>query len=219
MKKILILFIFSIFLSSSFVSAGFSVSSGKLYFNLEQGKEQCQNLVLFSSDYEGPITIRDKWASNSDNSNPNTFSQTSNDLQIKIKHDKKIDNFKTNKDIQICIGSDYSGQRRGIIIFTPESKTNVVVEAGVWLLVNVTGNNPFKMPKQEEKTTSENITTSINETPGEKQNTELSPITGNVTGTGQGRSWIIIISAFALIAIVGLVVYIRRRRDPWRKFR
>ena len=129
-------------------------------------------------------------------------------LGIQISYPKQIDNFNNNQEIEVCITARYSGQYRGALIFTPKSDTNVVVEVGTWLLVNVSGDN--FMPYQEESSQ----TNQISQTQ-QKEQTQSS-LTGAVIGESEMTKFSYIgLIALGLLIIV-IFIYIRRKRK-WEK--
>ena len=121
------------------MAASFRLSPGKLYFDVNLNEKNCQNIVLSSEDYLGEVNIRDVWAKNIDEGyNINNYSVKSEDLGIKLDYNKLIENFDGSEEVEVCLSGNKIGESKGAIIFTPKSETNIVVEVGTWLMVNVT---------------------------------------------------------------------------------
>lgn len=140
MRKLFIFLFFVIFLLSiNQVYATISLSPGRAYFNVDGKGEVCETINLFSQDYDGTIIVRDVWASNIDEgTNINKYTSEKEDLGIDITYDNELEITKGEEvDFEVCILKDNKEKAKGAIIFTPSSDTNVVVEVGTWMYINM----------------------------------------------------------------------------------
>jgi hypothetical protein len=141
MRFYFLFFIFAFLLSLNLVSADFSLDKGKLNFNLEKGVEECQIVKVTSEDYNGDFDIRDIWPEvGEEDSSFNKYTLTAGDYNIDITHLDSISDFNNEVEVEVCLSGSSVGEYKGALIFTPEAgdeQVNVVVEKGVWLLVNV----------------------------------------------------------------------------------
>jgi|SRR3989344_1891172 len=133
---IFLFLIFSLFL----VNASLNIDKGKIYLDMNVSQKTCQTITITSDDYKGTIKIRDIWAEDfSEGGNLNKYTLNSEDLGITIFYNKIIENFSKNAQLELCLSSNEPGNFKGALIFTPESKDNIVLEIGSWLYINVNG--------------------------------------------------------------------------------
>lgn len=138
--KLFFYFLFFI-LTLNLASAALNLDKGKLDYELNIGEESCQVVSLSSNDYNGTIKIRDVWAENKDeDNNLNKYTFSALDHQLSIKYIDTVLDFKDSMDFEVCLTADNPGNFKGALVFTPDAKTNVVVEVGTWLFVNVKEN-------------------------------------------------------------------------------
>lgn len=151
--KLFFLFLF-IILTINLASASLNLDKGKMEYNLKTGEEVCQIISLTSDDYEGTIEVRDVWAENSnEEGNLNDYIFSASDHQLSVKYIDTALDFKDSMDFEVCLSADQAGSFKGGLIFTPDAKTNVVVEVGTWLLINVE-EAPVENPTTTPSTTS-----------------------------------------------------------------
>lgn len=233
---IFLLLLFLVFLSSaSLAFAGVSPSPGRLYFDAGANNRICQTITLSSSDYQGDVKVRDVWAtSTSEGANINKYTASASDFGITLEYPKTITGFNGNAEVEVCLTQQELVKAKGGIIFTPSTGTNVVVENGVWLFINLS-------PAEQ---TSGSSTTSVSSSSGgnsesgkvilgideSKQtsvqeivdtNSELagSGITGASVGTSNNSLNLkaIIIILVIIGAFIGLLNY-RKIRQEKRRF-
>jgi hypothetical protein len=217
---------------SSLVSATLSLSTGKLYFNLNPAQQNCQKVKLISSDYSGKITIRDVWTDNVSEMNINKYGLNTDNIGITVSYQKQIDNFKDEKEVEVCLSGYEIGRYRGDLIFTPESNTNVIVEVGTWLFVNVSGAQTGTGQEQQVTISPDNAAAAAagnqnrQETPQAQDSQEANPtpetetsqssglgITGRfISGDVDVKTAGIIIGVIIIILAIGILVYIKRRK-------
>jgi len=231
------IFLFLVFMINlGLASAALSPSPGKLYFNTEINARSCEKITLSSLDYKGDIKIRDVWATSiNEGANINKYTATASDFGITLEYSEIIENFSGSKEVEVCLTQTSSTKSKGGIIFTPGSETNVVVEYGTWLLVNIDEPKPIS-DTPTKSTTSPTSNTNSNTNPasntGEvvlgieenKQNIEeekveinnqvtANGITGAAIGTSnRGISTSTIIIILAIIgAFIALLSYRRSK--------
>lgn len=198
MRHLFFIFLFFIFFSSALVSATLNLDKGKLYFDLKTGEESCQDIIITAQNYTEAISVRNVWANNmSEDQNLNHYTTNPSDLGIAINYPKIFDSISEKQTVKVCINASAPGAYKGAIIFTPKSNTNIVVEVGSWLFLNVTGDQI-----ETNKEVEQNQTTI---------NTNSVPITGNVVGNNNSmRNILIIVVVLAVIVITALILTIRR---------
>jgi len=197
MRNLFFIFLFFIIFSSVLVGATLNLNKGKLYFDLKTGEESCQEVVITASNYTDSINVRDVWANSmSEDQNLNHYTADKSNLGIKINYPKSFDSISDKQTAKVCITPSIPGQYKGAIIFTPKSDTNIVVEVGSWLFVNVTGSQIVENESSEQNQTA---------------NTNPTSITGNVVGNNSTmRNTLIIVVVAALIIIAVLIFTIRK---------
>jgi len=202
----------------SLVGASLNLNPTKIYLSLNPNEENCQKIFLSSQNYTGTIKVRDIWTNNLSESNLNKYTLSANDLGVTINYPKQFDNFKDSQEVEVCLSSINSGNYRGALIFTPQSNTNVIVEIGTWLFLNVSGSNPEITNTQQ--TTEE---TQINTIQTDKANPSPSSITGNVVSEGKETSnsgriifWAIVV--IIAVILLSLVIYYIKRRIRWQRY-
>jgi hypothetical protein len=201
-KYFFYLFLISILVSTTFISASLNLAPGKLSFNLDPGVQDCQNITLIAKNYSGPISIRDVWTNEKNQYNINKFNLSKDDLGVEVLYNSKIEETSERQEVEICLKPNKSGSYLGDIIFTPLSDTNVVVESGAWLFVNVSGE------VKEETQVQEKIITNTGD-----------GITGNVVSESSGSEnlwWIIGVIIIIIVAFV--VTYYIKRKIRWKNY-
>jgi hypothetical protein len=165
--------------------------------------------------------------------NINKYRLKSEDIGIIIFYQKQIDNFNGQQEVEVCLSGNKPGRYRGDLIFTPESNTNVVVEVGTWLFVNVSGaqtpgtnqeqqvttssNNPTPTPIQVKQPTSQEETPESSQETSPAQETEKSKSFGSgITGyfvsvAGNGKTTGIAIGVIIVVLAIATLIYIKRR--------
>lgn len=210
MKQIFFIFLFLIFISISLADASLSLSKSRIYFNLEANEKNCQNITIASEDYKGKITIRDVWSQSKEENNINKYIYNPENLGISAEYKREIKDFNRESEIELCLTGTKNGEFRGDFIFTPESDTNIVVEVGSWLFVNVTGS---------ETTFTDTIDESAveNSKQVEIKKKSQSGITAAAVGVVAGN-WQMIIIAILVIIIFGLIIYNKnkQKKDVWK---
>ena len=235
--KLIFYFLFILILTN-LASASLNIDKGKLYFNLNPGEESCQSIKVSSNSYEGKVNIRDIWAETFDEEgNFRKYTFTAKDHGLNIRYDNKIDNFNKESSVEVCLNGNYPGEYKGAMIFTPESDTNVVVEVGTWLLVNITGtgsgiypSNPKKASQggslgsqQTEVATNPDESSNLDDSGNNldtnyKENGEDDPDPGMITGAvvaaedspGHNKIlWILII----IVVLFAAIIFIYKRKS------
>jgi hypothetical protein len=136
--KIFFNFLLIFFMSLALVSASLNLNKGKLDPDIVIGEEFCDTISVSASDYSGTISVRDKWAETFDEErNLNSYTSTAEDHDMTIQYENNPEIVDGNADVEVCITPTKLGKYKGALIFTPESDSNVVVEVGTWLFVNV----------------------------------------------------------------------------------
>lgn len=230
--KLFFLFLF-IILTLNLASASLNLDKGKMEYNLKTGEEVCQIISLTSEDYEGTIKVRDVWAeSSNEGENLNDYIFSGSDHQLSVKYIDTALDFKDSMDFEVCLSADQSGSFKGALIFTPDAKTNVVVEVGTWLLINVekapvenstatpstssggggssggSGGSIIKKPSanlSEDKSNEEKNQT-------EEENSKTG-ITGAVTGLLGKKNTKIVLLTIIILSISYSIVYKRRKQE------
>jgi len=224
MKKLVItgiaVFLLVIFIIS-LVNANIGLAPGKLHFDLNPGIQNCQNIVVSSSDYSGTLKVRDIWTDKQKEYNTNHYNKTAAGLGMQISYTKQIDNFNGQQEVEVCLTANNLGNYTGDLIFTPGSDTNIVVEVGAWLFVNVS---------ETPAATESQAASPVNE---EQQNEEANNVnaaaeTAGITGaavgtnsnsTNNNTNLIWIVAAIVVIGIVVLVGYkLLKRKARWQKY-
>lgn len=241
MKFFLFLFII---LTLNLASASLNLDKGKMEYNLKTEEEVCQIISLTSDDYGGTIKVRDVWAENSnEGENLNNYTSASSDHQLSVKYIDTALDFKDSMDFEVCLSADQSGSFKGALIFTPDAKTNVVVEVGTWLLINVEeapAENPTATPstnsgsggggeggsggsggsiiKKSSANSSENKLkeeeSNINEEKNQiEEENSKTGITGAVTGLLGKKSTKIALLTIIALSISYLIIYKKRKQE------
>ena len=238
MKKLVItgiaVFLLVIFIIS-LVNANIGLAPGKLHFDLNPGIQNCQNIVVSSSDYSGTLKVRDIWTDKQKEYNTNHYNKTAAGLGMQISYTKQIDNFNGQQEVEVCLTANNLGNYTGDLIFTPGSDTNIVVEVGAWLFVNVSETpaataTTTTTQTQETTNTESQAASPVNE---EQQNEEANNVnaaaeTAGITGaavgtnsnsTNNNTNLIWIVAAIVVIGIVVLVGYkLLKRKARWQKY-
>ena len=98
------LFLIILFLSilnlPNVASENLAISESKFYFNLEAGKKDCRDIVIFSDD-RIKVNIDDKWAFQS-YPTLKGYKFNSSELEINFEYPREIE-FKENKKIKLCL--------------------------------------------------------------------------------------------------------------------
>jgi hypothetical protein len=137
MKFLFFCLLFFLLISLTSVDA-ISPSKGKINFDLVVGEELCEQINILSEEYNGKISVRDVWAESPDEKgNLDSYSYIAPDHGISIGYLDVIEGSKEIEDFEICLDADKEGEYKGLIIFSPGTNTNVVVEKAVWLFVRV----------------------------------------------------------------------------------
>ena len=222
MKTIFIFIFFMFFLS--FTSASLSINQGKMNFDLNEGEENCQTVKLMSEEYAGLITLRDVWAEDfKEGGNLHPYTLNASDHKLEIIYPNQIEEFSIEEEIEVCLTAHNSGEFKGALMFTPKSETNVVVEVGTWLLVNV--QEPQTTPSNNDGTSSGSssgggsVTT---KTPQKDETQELEieqlstepGITGHaVKESGNQMNPLLVVIILIVIAAIILYLYKRRKKE------
>lgn len=214
--KFFIFLFFLILFSQALVSANLTPSTGKLFFNFEKMEKQCQNIQLTSEDYNGAVNIRDIWSLNDQSKNIKEFLLNSSQLGLTVAYSNEIKEFNGNTNVDLCITPNQNGLARGVIIFTPNSDTNIVVETGVWLFVNVSGSSSYMNYNIEKEETKQPqiIENTTNEQKG--------LITGSVV-QNNGNSNInvktisIALIVVAIMAVLIMFYFKREKKAEWER--
>ena len=218
------IFLFLVFMINlGLASAALSPSPGKLYFNTEINARSCEKITLSSLDYKGDIKIRDVWATSiNEGANINKYTATASDFGITLEYSEIIENFSGSKEVEVCLTQTSSTKSKGGIIFTPGSETNVVVEYGTWLFVNLEEPKPIS-DTPTKSTTNPNSNTNPASNTGEvvlgieenKQNIEeeeveiKNEVTANgITGAAVGTSnkSINVVTIIIILVIIGAFI-------------
>lgn len=150
MKKPIFIFLFLLFFTS-FASANLGLSHGKLEFNIDIGEKACEVVTVSSGSYEGEVVARDIWAETIDEErNFNFYTYSADDHGITLDYIDTIVEFEKEFDVEVCLEAEEVGEFKGALIFAPEAETNIVIEKGVWLLVNVQEAKVEPEPPQQE---------------------------------------------------------------------
>lgn len=218
----------------NFVSAGLSLNTGKLYFDLIPGEKNCQKVTVVSSDYAGTLKVRDVWTDNQDVYNTNQYNKTAESMGLTISYPQQINNFNTQQEVEICITGNNPGNYKGALIFTPTSNTNIVVEVGTWLFVNVGGTSASQSTTASTASTATATTAASTETSASQTQTAQTPtqtttakdeqqnnnahLTGAAIGSGDNSLRIAIYFVIGL-AVLALMIagYKIWRKSRWER--
>ncbi|MBI3623759.1 hypothetical protein HY212_06810 [Candidatus Pacearchaeota archaeon] len=210
------------------VVASLNPDPGKLYLNTESNDRVCQKITLTSEDYQGKIKVRDVWATKiNEGANINKYNADPKDFGITLEYPKVIENFNGNTEVEVCVNQKESMKAKGAIIFTPDSGTNVVVENGVWLFINL--KDPLFSQNINTNTANVNLAiTDSKKTSANNQQENLgvknqdsntaSPITGAAVGVSGSNGGISIITIIIIVGVMGAFIALftykslRRRR-------
>ncbi len=175
MKKFILVF-FLLFIISLNYASGISFSPSSLTYKIEQNTQTCKNITLTSNSEK--ITITDTWAENKETEwKTNLFDKTAQYHNLTITYDKELT--KEERILQICITGETLGEYHGAIILEEQKIGNSIIQAVIWMKVNITE----KLPEPEEE---KPITTIKLEKPQPTQNTETQPTS---SGGGGGGSY------------------------------
>ena len=84
---VFLFFVIIILFSGNFVNASLSLSKGRLNFDLDINEKNCQQIKIFSEDYEGDINIRDVWTSDISQVRTKEYKMVAEDFGIDISYD------------------------------------------------------------------------------------------------------------------------------------
>ena len=216
-----------------------SFSPSSLIFNLNPNEQSCQTINFDSNS--SIISVSDKWAENKDVEwKVSNFETPASSLGISIDYPSNVS--AQDKQVKVCLSGSSIGEYHGVLLLKEEQQGNSIVQMGIWLKViieekleqtqqasttsgsssssgggsGITGGAITGSTAQSSQgDSSGNSTTGETTQSSKKDTTQNSPLTGSVIGVLGGKGVIVVIFAL-VIAIAGLVFYIRRNR--WKRY-
>ncbi len=191
MKKTFLFFIF-LFLTININNViAIQFSPGYINYELEINQKECKNIMINS---DSPIlSISDRWAENkSQLKQPGLYTKTSDYHGLSVDYSKEIKS--RDKQFEVCISGEYSGEYYGMIILQEEQVGNAIMQGGVWINVSVNGDNS----KPESETKNQLLEQNTNE------KISGSGITGAVIGAFQRN----ILSAVIIFVLILIILYL-----------
>lgn len=197
-----------------------SFSPGSLIYNINPGEKQCQMITL-TSDSE-KITLTNKWAENKNIEwKTSLFDKDSSYHRITIEYPQTLS--KEQRQVDVCVTPKYSGEYHGILLLTEKQKGNSIIEIGIWLKLNVSGN--IQEPVHEKMiTTTQTKENEVQENQIQQNNAEQKTsdiqnpgITANVVGNNNFKTGLmgVVIGALIILALFAGIRIYKRNRDPF----
>lgn len=122
------------------------VFPAKIELNGSVDEELCSK-VKISSDYEGNIIVRTKWA-RKDTKNINDYYLDAESIGINEYFNKKL-NIENTKEETFCLTAEKSGKYYGALLYNTE---NSYAGVGIWITVNIQGDEAIEN-KMDDKIT------------------------------------------------------------------
>jgi len=217
----------------SFVSAsGFSPTS--LIYELGVGERQCQT-VSVTSDSE-VITLTEAWAENKDIEwKVSNFDRPSVDHEIVLEYPLELS--VNERQAEVCLTGNKVGEFHGVLLLKEQQEGNSIIQMGIWLKAIISdkqetpvssvtdtgsgtvtftvGGGSQNNANNENVAPESNLDDSIVESQeilaDEPADVKANSITGGVIGS-IGERGMIIFGVIALVGILAIGVFIKRRR-------
>jgi hypothetical protein len=136
MKK-LIGFIFVLLFIGSTSATLLLLHPPKIEFSGNANEKICQTISVFS-DYKGNLIAKIKWTDKKDSKNLNDYNLNSSKLEIINDFSEKIVSNNDQKDVEICLTFEKSGEYYGALLYNTETSPAGV---GIWVYANIKGSN------------------------------------------------------------------------------
>ena len=166
-------------LSNSVSAIEMGVSPPEINYFGEAGENICSNITLFS-DRRIVVIAEDRWG-DAESRNILDYRKSADELGISLDYEK-ISEVNREEKFVMCLKSENSGVYYGALLFRAE---NSPAGIGVWVVLNISGNNK------------------------EGAKSDIIRITGAVIGSNSRNYPAILLTVFAIILLLILILLIR----------
>jgi hypothetical protein len=137
MKKILIFIFVSFFIISSTSATLLLLHPPKIEFSGNTNERICQTVTVFS-DYRGNLSARIRWTDKADSKDLNDYNLDSTNLSIINGFAEKIVSNNDQKEVDVCLTFEKSGEYYGALLYNAETGSAGV---GIWAYANIKGDS------------------------------------------------------------------------------
>lgn len=195
-KSFITLFVLLIFVNFSY-AIELGISPPKIEFRGETNEKICNSVTLYVKDFKGYLVGEDRWKEGENSRDVNQYNLKSDDMNIKMDYNDKIEIKKTDtkKKINICITAEDEGVYYGVLLFNAE---NSFAGVGGWVVLNI---------KEGKEIVNEfNEKSEIEDKPS-----SLESVTGSVTGVYNNKQSTITLFLLVLVTIIVVIWLIMKK--------
>jgi hypothetical protein len=179
MKERVIILFLLVMLSNSVLALKIGVSPPEINYFGEAGENICSNITLFS-DRKIIVIAEDRWG-DAKSRNILDYKKSADEFGVSLEYEK-ISEVDKEEKLSMCLKSENSGVYYGAFLFHAE---NSPAGIGVWIVLNISGNNK------------------------EVVKNDIIRITGAVIGSNSRNYPAILLTVFAIILLIILILLIR----------